>query len=70
MNIDYRAGSFTVFDAAGNGTRFDGDSHKWEITDGMLIVNSTTTTGDTGAMAYEVTELREVFAGSWRLQID
>ena len=68
MNIDYRAGSFTVFDAAGNGTRFDGDSHKWEITDGMLIVNAITTEGQ-GAMPYEVTELREIYAGSWRLSL-
>ncbi|MCM3893877.1 MULTISPECIES: hypothetical protein [Gordonia] len=68
MNIDYRPGSFTVVDASGREAAFDGDQYKWEITDGMLIVNAITTEGQ-GAMPYEVTELREIYAGSWRLSL-
>lgn len=34
----------------------------------MLIVNAITTEGQ-GAMPYEVTELREIYAGSWRLSL-
>ena len=43
MNIDYRPGSFTVVDSSGREAAFDGDQYKWEITDGMLIVNAITT---------------------------
>ncbi|GAB37308.1 GNAT family N-acetyltransferase [Gordonia sputi] len=45
MNIDYRPGSFTVVDSSGREAAFDGDQYKWEITDGMLIVNAITTEG-------------------------
>ncbi|MGV9824791.1 MULTISPECIES: hypothetical protein [unclassified Gordonia (in: high G+C Gram-positive bacteria)] len=69
MNIDYRPGSFAVRDATGDTQRFDGDRFKWQITDGLLVV-SMTTTDTRSAVPYEVSEIREIYSGSWRLQLE